>query len=264
MSEDILFYEWRDENEQRNYPFADSALMRNATQAVPKTVFVDARLYPIGVAVPLYLSRVTVTPTQVEFAISATGQGELATAEMDIDSPPADGILAFSDSFGRPAGMMLASEGAALSLFSGWGTGTERFTADQLPLAANTIIPVPVNHVQSIQADDRAFAGDVWLCGEDGVVLRVEDDAVRVDIIGDPYATAQECRDQVVEGADCDPPAGQYNPVKTIRSVAPNLLGDWILAAGSLLFDDNPFKVTPQGSSLKIEIIGGRRSKVLE
>ena len=264
MGEAILFHEWRDENEQRNYPFADSALMTNGLRNIPRSTFIDARLYPIGGTVPLYLSRVTTTATQLKFTVAGTGVGELATAQVDIDALPGDGKLVFYDSFQRPAGIMLAASSVALSLFAGWGVGEEIFTAAQLPMAAQAVIPIPGDHVQSIVVDGQTFAGEVWLAGEDGIVLREEDDKIRIDVIGDPYAGAQSCRDQIIEGADCDPPTGSYDPIATINNISPNDLGDWLIAAGSLLFDDNPFKVTPQGNSLKIEIIGGRRTKMLD
>ena len=74
----IVFGDWRDDNQQRRYPFADDATLIGDTLTIPKSLFIDGRLYPIGGNEDLFLSRVTRSGNVITFAVTATGAGELA------------------------------------------------------------------------------------------------------------------------------------------------------------------------------------------
>ena len=79
----IVFGEWRDDNQQRKYPFADDALLTNEILTLQNSLFIDGRLYPIGGDEGLFLNRITRDGSTITFAIRTAAAGELATASYD-------------------------------------------------------------------------------------------------------------------------------------------------------------------------------------
>ena len=273
----IAFNDWRAENEQRSYPFADDSTLTNGTVTLAKALFIDGRLYPIGGDAELYLGRITRAGNNIEFAITTEVGGDLAAASYDVTDIPANGELAFHDDYGRPAGMLLSSQ-EALQAFSGLNTGEYEFLLAQTRFAPAVIVAQPAVGVRGFVTDEGDFfAGDVWLVGEDGVVLRRDDDgSLRIDIIGDPFAARKLCEDE--EAGDSEIEALRpYCPIKTLNGVAPDDQGNFQMLIGSNQSLSNILRITPgsQPSSdvtkhlegagaltfatLKIEALGQRR-----
>jgi hypothetical protein len=121
------------------------------------------------------------------------------------------------------------------------------------------------------------FAGDVWLVGEDGVVLRRDDDgSLRIDIIGDPFAARKLCADESASDAEIEV-LSPYCPIKKLNGVEPDDQGNFQMLIGSNQSLSNILRITPgsQPSSdvtkhldgagaltfatLRIEALGQRR-----
>lgn len=248
----IAFNDWRADNEQRNYPFADDALLTNGTLTLAKTLFIDGRLYPIGGDQDLYLNRITRSGSEIEFAIGTAIAGELATASYDVTDIPETGQLAFSDAYGRPAGMLLSTEDA-LQAFSGLNSGEYTFIQAQTQFATAVVVPQPDAGLRGfILPDGEIIAGEVWVVGEDGIVVRNDDGALRVDIIGDPFAARKLCEDEEPRD-DTIAELAAYCPIETINGIAPDENGNYKLLVGSNQSLANILRITP-GSSGTSEV----------
>jgi hypothetical protein len=273
----LVFGDWRDDNQQRKFPFADDALLTNGALTIPKSLFIDGRLYPIGGNEDLFLSRVSRDGSTITFAITATGAGELATASYDVTDIPESGELAFYDVYGRPAGMLLSTE-TALQAFSGLNSGNYDFISSQGRFATTVVVPQPEVGVRGfILPSGETVFGDVWIVGEDGVVVRKDTDgSLRVDLIGDPFATRKLCEDEEISDEDVEL-LQPYCALETINGIAPDAAGNFKLMPGSNDSLSNILRIVPTAQqssdvakhlggesalkfvSLLIEVLGQRR-----
>jgi hypothetical protein len=228
----IRFHDWRDTNARRKYPFADYVPAASDELTIPDELFVDGRLYPIGGNEQLYLSRITKDANALTFAIRATGTDELATASFSLDDIPSTGEVAFFDEYSRPAGILISSE-TALQTFSGIDVGVYEFLLSQTEFAAAVNTPQPAAGVRGfVLPDGDMVTGNVWLVGEDGVVLRRDsDNALRVDVIGDPYAARKLCADE--EANEDIAALRPYCPIKTLNGIAPDAKANFQMLVGS-------------------------------
>ncbi len=205
--ERTLFPQWRKQNEPTKYPFSERATLTNTNNRVlTEGTFLDAALYPIGASAGLYMQSVQIDFQTVTITLSAPGQGVLATGEFPLVTPP-DQIV-FTDSYGRPAGV-LVSEGRRLGLFQSWGVGLHEFLPEESEFAASCVFPTPEIGVRGIVLESGdVFVGDVWIVGDDGVVVRSETEtvpvpgtcgtrqitAIRLDVVGDPLFRRRLCQ----------------------------------------------------------------------
>lgn len=246
----IRYPEWRDENRHRKYPFADTAsLTASDGSTIQNDVFLDARLYPIGGGARQFLSKITVTsgyPVSLVFTFSDES-GVLCTGEYSLADP--EETIWLYDAYGRPAGVLVTSM-AQLSGIVGWQAGSYTFTVSDTELAASVVVPIPVRGVSAMVTDaDVAFNGDVWLVGGPGVVLR-EDGAgiVRVDVVGDPYATRTAC-DR--EGTAVEVPRF----LKRINGMLPDARGNFTFAIG-VAREDNVVRIDPETAGVHLYLAG--------
>ena len=273
----IVFGDWRDDNQQRRYPFADDATLIGDDLTIPESLFIDGRLYPIGGNEDLFLSRITRDGSVITFAVTATGAGELATGSYDVTDIPSTGEIAFHDVYDRPAGMLLATE-TSLEAFSGLNSGTYEFLSAQARFAAAVVVPQPPVGVRGfVLPSGETIFGDVWIAGEDGVVVRKDDDgSLRIDLIGDPFAARKLCEDEEISDEDIEV-LQPYCPVETINGIPANELGNYRLFVGSNESLSNILRIRPivqqsddvakhlggesalKFASLLIEVLGERR-----
>lgn len=261
MVQQILFPEWRDENEKIKYPFSDSSTMTNGTLTLPPTTFIDGRLYPIGGNELLYMNRITRDGSVVTIGIRASGTEELATASFSLSVPPDNGELVFTDDYGRPAGMLLSSV-LELGTLGAVEQGTQLFTLAQAAFTAAVVVPQPDSGVRGVITEDGdVLSGEVWMVGERGVVLRQEAEAVRIDIVGDPYASRALCEDEEPQEGEAatQPVLAAFCPVKTINGYPADDYGNFELRVGSNQSETNIMRITGQRDTLRIELLGQRR-----
>src|SRR5258708_186253 len=140
MSE-IIFPEWRNNNQQVRYPFIDSALLHSSRGIdLSQDIFDDARVYPIGAVAGIYLNRISVEAGIVTIAI-ADQNGELATAWFNAVTNTKDSLELF-DQYGRPAGI-LVSDVLRFASLANLGAGDTTFTQADTEFAASVSIPMP-------------------------------------------------------------------------------------------------------------------------
>jgi hypothetical protein len=233
---DVIHAEWRNNNQRTKYPFADSATLVNDNGvSIDRDLFDDARIYPIGGGAGLYLGQIRSADAKITFAIFDPVEGELAAGVLDVEDIGDD--IPIFDSLGRPAGLLVSSASRLSSLFSLYGTGVFDFEPDETEFAASVAIPMPQVGVRGLLLDDGSFvAGDVYLVGTDGVVLSMDAGAIRVDIIGDPYALIKAC---IEEGF----PVPAFCGLRTINLIPPDDNGDFKLTIGGNVAADTILRV---------------------
>jgi hypothetical protein len=267
MPERILFPEWRKQNETTKYPFSERAtLTSRAGKILLEGTFLDANLYPIGGTAGLYLSKVIVTHATVTIYVGNEGTSELCSTTFSILSPPVTLIL--RDVYDRPAGVLISAE-YRLGVFQALGVGTHIFERSSTEFAATVCVPVPEQGVRGILLDDGTFlTGDVWLVGDDGVVLRkqlitqnnicgggIPCTVIRVDIVGDPLYRRRLCNPQSLFTT--------VNPIKTMRFISDNMTFDCASLDGNITIGvnnaaatDTILRITNTETGLKISVAG--------
>lgn len=256
MQTEIIFPEWRNQSENTNYPFSDAATMiSDSGVRVPRSLFDDARFYPIGAIAGVYMKSVGIQGNIVTITI-ADPEKTLATGSFDYTNPLND--VPFYDSLGRPAGVLVSTK-EKLKLLPAALPAAVTFTQEQTEIVPSCIVPLPQPGVRGFILDDGSyFTGDLYLVGVDGVVLSVpQANVIRVDIIGDPYAKLEDCAE---EGIPVEPLCG----LKTINGIAPDPdTGDFKVSPGAnppYAFD-NVIRVSQNGSELVIETVGSNYAK---
>lgn len=248
MSGPLLHTEWRNNNERISYPFADYATLVNRNgDAVDRDLFDDARLYPIGGTVGIHLGKISVTGSELTFHIHDLS-GELASGAFDFGAPPSE--VPLYDVYGRPAGILVSTAERLGALDGIYGEGEVEFEREQTEFAASVVVPMPSPGVRGILLDDgNVLSGDIWLVGEDGVVLRLDDSKIRVDVIGDPYVQDKDCEE---EGA----PLPQFCGLRSINQITPNDEGDFKLRVGGNLVGDPVIRIVPIINGVRVEMVG--------
>jgi len=241
-----LYTEWYNQNEHSKYPFADGAALANSdNDVIPKGLLLDAHIYPSGGGVRQFLSRITTSPTEVVMAIS-DASGELASGSYSPSSPPDS--IALTDVYGRPAGILVGGQ-AQLAVLAAWAPGDHLFTVDQAELTATAVVPVPDVGVRGVVLESgEIFTGDVWLVGEDGVVVTKRDQHIRVDVVGDPYAKKKYCGEN-----------NAYSPqwfLQSINGIHADPYGDFKFLPGSEAASDTILRVEKSAHGLVLSLAG--------
>ncbi len=266
-TERILIPPWRAENATTFYPFADGATLTNGTAVLPPELFVDASLYPIGAGPNMRLAQVVVTNQAVTLVIGDDDSAETATVTFPLLDPPAE--LRLLDKYGRPAGLLLADV-AQLSIFQSWSPGTYAFSTAESAFAASCCAPTPEICARGfLLAAGTVLTGDVWLVGDNGVVLSshtVVDNTpgmlggpqtytvIRVDIVGDPLFKRAETGDTFV--------TMPFLQTLTIQDhvhsfvCTPDALGACQITAGHGRAEDSVLRIRATADGLMIETVG--------
>lgn len=200
MPQRNLNQEWRAQNGATKYPFSDVATLTTRDgRILVEGTFLDAALHPVGGRAGAYLSRVTLTHQTVTVWVGDDGGQLRASGTFELIRPP--DLVQLADDLGRPAGV-LVSESARLGIFQSWGVGDHDFTQAASEFCAGCCTPTPEVGLRGVRLDDGSIlTGELWLVGEDGVVLRTSEETVggeavtvvRVDVVGDPLFRRRLC-----------------------------------------------------------------------
>jgi hypothetical protein len=189
--------EWRASLEPTKYPFNDTATLTNGTVSIPETTFIDASFYVSDAGAGLYLTDVVVTSEEVTIYVGTIANKLAAYSTFTKTSPP--DVLRFTDLNNKPAGMVV-SESARLAVFSSWSIGDHVFSLEQTGFVARCCHAVPSGGLRGFLLDDGSIVSeDVWLVGDDGIVLSCDEgtepadctvasvttQAIRIDVVGD-------------------------------------------------------------------------------
>lgn len=249
----ILFPEFRDDNAASRYPFADSAtLMTTTGLQFPVDMILDAAVYPVvGNDVGMRLTKIVVADTEVTLVIGNSTNTWSASGTFDKITPPT--MIELVDTYSRPAGVLIC-DATELAIFQVWPLGSHLFAATAAAFVAAVTFPVPATGVRGLMTPDQnLFTGDVWLVGDDGVVIRAADDnTVRIDIVGDPLFVRRVC------GTEAD----LFETPKflqTINGEEADEYGNYTILVTNDQAADTVLRVFAQSdSSLRIEVEGTR------
>lgn len=253
----ILFPQFREEQSDSKYPFADFATLESQDGGVSfkKDVFVDAVFYPIGGGTAAYISRVVVAVNKITITAETVDPVVTASASYDPLRLPDEPVLFFHDTYGRPAGNIVFNPELIAEIYQ-WGFGTYIFTRAGTEIVSTVFIPAQEPGVRALTLDGKNFlTGDVCLVGADGVVLRDEgNNVIRVDIVGVPLFNRAACDD-----------AGKVSPpprfVSTINGCTADEFGNFTITASNRgipagVQDTTVMRVYPTEAGLVIEAAG--------
>jgi hypothetical protein len=254
MPERILHPDFRNQNEQSNYPFEDVATLTSigGGQFFADT-FIDASIYAIGLQVNAYISQIVIDARTAIIHVGDADESSRATGTFDILTP--EPTITLSDTYGRPAGLLL-SDATRLALFQSWTAGRHLFATAATTFIASVVTPTPAIGIRGFLTDKGdLMTGAVWLVGEDGVVVRDDNGNVRIDLVGDPLFERALCTKEVPDGDPTDPfPEPTF--LQTINDIEPDVFGDFKITAGDDLAVDTILRIFEDAGALKIEVVG--------
>jgi len=257
------YLEYQKEKDLSAYPFSSRATLRNAAgDVLIDNTFIDLVLYPIGIDNGAYLSQVEISADTVILRFGDDSEEIRALATFDVISPPS--VVPIVDLFGMPAGMIL-SDPIRLNAFRSWSVGLHKFDPAGTELVASAVIPQPQVGVRAIaDTAGNTAAGEVWLIGENGVILELDQTSessysITVNVTGDPLFKRNLCA-----------PESQFNGVKYLQSllvkypggsftVTPNQYGMVGMSIDNSLASDTPLALLASTESLDLSIVGGRQ-----
>jgi len=236
-----------------NYPFADNATMvsRNG-MVVAKTVFLDARVYAPNSGALQFIKSMRLVSGALLVEIADTS-GVIATGTY----PGSGAVIPLYDKYGRDVGVLYGDPDG----ISGLSPGDTRveFDVGALPFVSSVLVPQVQPVVRGIYVkEDELLSGDVWLIGEDGVVLTASEDTISVNIVGDHFFIRKLCASEL-------PAFRPGRPLKTLiineggsflGNLIPNVYGNVFLRPGRDLADDNIIRINPIKYGLQIEVLG--------
>lgn len=251
----ILFPQFRDEQSDSRYPFADRAALVSQERKleIAHDTFIDASIHVIGGAQRAYISSIAVTPVLITITVGDATNKKTAAATFNPLAVPADGVLALIDIYGRPAGMLLSSA-LALSAFSAWPNETHTFKIADTEFVASVVIPANEPGVRAlIGADNALVTGDIWLIGDRGVVLRASDaQTIKVDVVGEPLFQRVVCE-----------PVSRFQPKTFLQTITvngvtcgPDDYGNFALTATGHAASDTILRIYYQDGTIKIDTVG--------
>lgn len=268
MAEEFFNSEWRKQNETIKYPFSNTASLVNGEGlTIFDGVFVDASIYLVGGTERIYISQIDVSFESVTIWIGDQEEKLRASGTFSLLTLPEE--VALKDQYDRPAGVLITGA-SRLNVFQSWPIGQHEFTVNETEFAATACIPTPEVGLRGFVLEDGSFfAGDVWLVGEDGVVLTnslvsVQQrsgesklyNTIRVDIVGDPLFRRRLCV-----------PVDLFSSprfVKQIRVIhadgeffcLPDEFGNISISTSNQNVLNNPLRIRNTGQGVIIEMAG--------
>lgn len=253
----ILFPDFRNEQADSRYPFADGATLTatDGVTTIARDTFIDASFYVINAGNNLYISTVIVEPQKITIRFGDENSPLIAETFFAPNpvNAPSTGALTVVDLYGRPAGTLVTATDN-LSLFTGWPAGTYTFTPAATEFVATTLIPAQEQGVRGVlTGDNKLITGDLWLIGDGGVVLRHMGEQngyqiIRVDVVGVPLFSRFLCL-----------PFDRFAPknfVKTINNCPPDEYGNFTLTATNFEVDDTVLRISNKDGIIFIDAVG--------
>lgn len=166
------------------FPFTDvSTLVSTTGLVMDPAALLDASVYPTGAEGPLYLSGIDSKDGTTRFLISGSS-GVVCEGSAVSNSS----IVRLTDEFGRDCGILIG--GPDLSSFtSSIPTGLHVFEPDAAELVPSCVISRGQRQVSGFYGEDKKLvSGDVWLVGENGVLLEPgsSPNVISINCVGDP------------------------------------------------------------------------------
>lgn len=247
----ILYPQFRDEQAASRYPFTDTATLVSTAGAltIDAALFIDAVFFAIGGTARVYISSIVVSADTVTINIGDQNTTTILSGSYAVLSPPTNGVVSFSDSYGRPGGSLVATK-TGLANFASRDIGTYSFTMLATEFVAAVVIPANEPGVRALMpATGELMTGDIWLVGDQGIVLRWEaPNTIRIDVIGVPLHKRFVCE-----------PFGSFPTkkfLKTINGCPADEYGNFTITATNQSINDAVLRVYPRDGTLVIDTVG--------
>jgi hypothetical protein len=252
----IIFPEFRDEQSDSRYPFADDATLTTADGlTLNRDTFIDAAIYAINADAPVHISSITVDGAFVTITIGDKTTLAVCSTTYSALSPPASATLSLVDPRGRPAGILLSTK-EQLAILGGWPEATHTFSRAATEFVASVVQPASAPGVRGLTLTDRPefISGDIWLVGSRGVTLRqLEPNVIRVDIVGVPLFKRVLCLD------DAQQPIFEPRPfLRTINGCGPDEFGNFNITVAAKNTPDSVLRIYSENDTLKITSVGSK------
>ena len=165
---------------------------------------------------------------------------------------------------------MLVSEASRLATFQSWTLGDHDFDQEQTEFVARVCVPTPEVGVRGFLLDDGSImTGDVWIVGDDGVVVTAGEAieevegftseqrkvvTLRIDVVGDPLFRRRLCSN-VFE-------TPKFLKTITVRHqcnsfvCGPDTLGDFKISVGDQDAPDPILRIRSIPEGLRFEAVG--------
>lgn len=245
-----LFPEFRDEQQDSNYPFGDHCtLLSSDNLLLDPGLFLDAVLYPSGVHENLAITAINTSYSEITIYVGNSAIPDLLAVTYDPLAPP--DLLTLLQA-NRVAGC-LVPDFTLLATLQSWPAGTHNFLADTAEFVPTVTIPCPDAGVTGFELDNGdVVSGDVWLVGINGVVFtQTDDNTIRMDVVGDPMF---RLRAELLAGH-----SGSTTPSfgKTINGIGPDNYGDFKIIVGTLYHPTPALRLVPDGEhGLRFQVVG--------
>jgi hypothetical protein len=256
----IIVAEWRAENASLRFPFTDRSTLQSSTGiTLPENAFVDAAVHPPEHSGRVFLGEIRVTLDATTYVLSSERASELATGVRT------DDVIWFYDSLGRSAGVLVVDPDV---LPTNWPLGNHAFrqSAEFVP---SVIEPsVETGPTSLVLPDGSLISGDVWLVGDAGVVLTVQDNVLDINVVGDPLFRRRLCDPEVsdVYVASSSLVAPFFTPTY-LQYISIPVNGEWVdvpadefggfvIMANDAATPDSVLRVYPRDGTIRIELVG--------
>lgn len=254
----IRHQELQAELSDTNYPFEPYCTLSNGQFEIPRDVFEDFRLYPSHLEGPFYLSVIEVFESDVRVWFGNQDVSQALYASWDL--PVAESSINVYDQYNRICGLIVSSVDG-LTLLGSYPAGRYDFDFASSTVCSRCVLPTAASTVSGFVLPDGSVAsGQVWLLGEDGVILSTASSGgqttVRVDIVGDPLFLQKLC-----ENVDLFNPT---NPIRSIKVVNgeqefvcyPDSLGNLSITQNNHDAPDTALRVYPTADGLVLRVEG--------
>jgi hypothetical protein len=250
----IRHQEFLNEQKDTTYPFTPSSSLTNGLVTLSPTVFTDCALYPALATTTLYLTKVSVSYTSLEFYLGTEEIPEMLTGTVAL--PVSVAAVTLFDQYERVGGL-LTFEQAQLGIIAAWGEGDHLFTRAQTEFCVSCHQLQPGKGLAGFRLPDgTVVTGEVWFVGGDGVVLRRDGSDIRVDVVGDPLFLQKTCNDLEL-----------YQPVHPIRKIrvingdftfecTPSTAGNFSISMNNALVENAALRVHTTELGVMFELLG--------
>lgn len=246
----------RNEADYSQYPFADDATLVTATGlALDPDAIIDAIAYPPGATAGVRITSILRATGSVVLSIGDRLAANLATTAFDPAAPPSI-LRLFAGT--RPAGILVVDP-VRLAAFQAWPLGLHTFAVGAAEFVASAVVPTPASlGVTAIKVGDVAVSGDVWLLGKDGVTLSITNNAIRIDLTGDPLWARRGCQEAGVFTAPrLLKTITVIDPVGVQTTVVPDVHGMIHLLVSDVYAADTTLRIAADGTDgVKISVAG--------
>jgi len=237
MSESqLIFPDFRDEQEDSKYPFSDRSTFTAIDSAVvlSKKMLVDASIYVIGGRGAAYISQIAATNNAVTIVVKTTDNTTaIATTTIEASRLYTDENVTaeLRDNFSRPAGVLVIRTANFNHILA--RSGIYEFGPTGLEFVASCFTPAQEAGLRGVLINDTEFVtGNILLVGYAGVALRklvtntqqynhCADANIRIDIVGNPLFKRLRC---AKEGTS----PKSVNYIRTINNSPPDEFGHFV------------------------------------